>query len=58
MPPRLATFNRENLFDRAGQLRLADGSDLWLQLNHLKSQSFTSGTRPAAPPGSPRCRLR
>ena len=25
------------------QLRLADGSDLWLLLNHLKSQSFTSG---------------
>jgi endonuclease/exonuclease/phosphatase family metal-dependent hydrolase len=24
------------------QLRLADGSDLWLLLNHLKSQSFTS----------------
>jgi hypothetical protein len=25
------------------QLRLPDGSELWLLLNHLKSQSFTSG---------------
>jgi endonuclease/exonuclease/phosphatase family metal-dependent hydrolase len=37
---------RRPLFSRdcpVYQLRLADGSDLWVLLNHLKSQSFTSG---------------